>query len=180
MNYKFDLFGWFDGTSEEPGPRTTTIQPPTQAAPVVGEPYPCWAGDRWVDAPYAEPVPPPPMPKDPALLRLTKRSFQNRFPLLANGKSTKYDLMTQFLNDDTVADSMGVSVEVRTALRLLILTGLNRITASPYVNLAVSDAADFTTLLLSPMVPEAFRLSAEERAAILNEDSRPDEIYQGV
>ncbi|MCA0214696.1 MAG: hypothetical protein LCH79_16150 [Proteobacteria bacterium] len=113
----------------------------------------------------------------PASLPLTKRAFQNRFPKTADGISTKYDAMTLFLSKDSYAATLVEDDEERTALQLLITTGLNRINASAFVDLALTEAANFTGLLLQPGIPAAFRLSLEERAAILNPDILPGERY---
>lgn len=115
----------------------------------------------------------PPMPPQ----QLTKRAFQNRFPKLEDGVSTKYDAMSMFLNKDAYAASLVPDDTLRTALQLLVTTGLNRFDAAGYVDLAVSDAGDFTGLLMQSVFPEAFRLTADERAAILATPIEDSERY---
>lgn len=115
----------------------------------------------------------------PVSLPLTKRAFQNRFPKTPDGISTKYDAMTLFLNKDSYAAALVEDDEARTALQLLITTGLNRINASAFVDLALTEAANFTGLLLQPGIPDAFRLAPEERTAILNPTILPGERYDG-
>ena len=106
----------------------------------------------------------------PALLPLhiTKRAFQERFPLLLDGITRKYDAMGLFLSDADYAASLEPDEAKRTALKLQINTGLNRLTASGYVDLGLDDAAKFTGLLMQAHIPTVFRLSAGERAAILS------------
>ncbi len=157
--------------------------------PANGQP---WANaaqaQAWQDA--QEPVfaarlaqqmtaPPPPPPPPPAYNKLTKRSFQKRFPITADGISTKFDLMTQFLISDSYAASIGVTGAPMHALRSLIIAGKNRLDASPHVDYAVSDAADFTLLMASPSIPALFRLTTQERADILNAPITQAEAYKG-
>lgn len=118
---------------------------------------------------------PPPV----ANLRLTKRAFQNRFPVNPDGMSRKYDLMSMFLTKDAYAASLIADATARFGLQLLIQTGLNRLEASPYINLAIPDAANFTGLLLQPSIPAEFRLTVGERNAILSQTIATDELYVG-
>lgn len=100
--------------------------------------------------------------------RITIRAFQNRFPKSEDGVSTKYDLVSLFLNDPEYATSLVANGPTRMALKKLIKTGVNRLEASPYVDLDVADAGNFTGLLMQPSMPTDFRLSAPERTAILS------------
>lgn len=120
------------------------------------------------------PAPTPPEPR-----RLTKRAFQDRFPLTANGVSRKYDLMDLFMRDDGYAAALGVSGAALYELRALIVTGLNRLNASAYVDLDLADAANFTGLLLQPSIPGAFRLTVAERETMLNTPLAAGERYTG-
>lgn len=110
----------------------------------------------------------------------TKQAFQNRFPLAANGVSTKWDLMTLFLNSDSYAASLGVTGQPMHELRMLITTGVNRLNASPYVDMApTGKAAALTALMMQSFVPVAFRLSAGEREIMLDTPLDDSERYEG-
>lgn len=110
----------------------------------------------------------------------TKRAFQNRFPTLANGISTKWDALTRFLSSDSYAESIGVTGSAMHELRMLIETGVNRMTASPFVDLAADgEAAALTGLLTNPAIPEVFRLTATERDALLTIPLTDSERYKG-
>lgn len=125
-------------------------------------------------------APAQPAPQEPqAVRRITKRAFQDRFPLAQNGVSRKYDLMSLFMKDDGYAASLGVSGAALYELRAMIVTGLNRLNASSHVDLDLPDAANFTMLLLSPGIPNAFRLTAEERTAILTAPVQEGEQWRG-
>lgn len=102
------------------------------------------------------------------LPHLTKRAFQARFPASGVGVATKYDLLTLFMQDDSYAASVEPDAAKRLVLRANIITGRNRLDASSYVDLARSDAAQFTGLLLDAAIPAAFRLTLAERAAIID------------
>lgn len=102
-------------------------------------------------------------------MHITKRAFQERFPLLLDGVSRKYDAMSMFLNDSEYAYSLDPNLSARTSLKLQITTGLNRLLASGYVDLGLPDAAMFTALLMQPYVPPVFRLSLAERNVILSQ-----------
>ena len=106
---------------------------------------------------------------------LTKRAFQNRFPLSANGVSRKYDAMALFLADDAYASYLVADQGVRMELKLLVQTGLNRLNASAHVDLDMDEAANFTLLLTQPIIPTAFQLTAEERDVILSKVIQPNE-----
>ena len=112
--------------------------------------------------------------------KATKRSFQNRFPKLANGVSTKYDSMTRFLQSDSYATALGVSGTAMHDLRLLIEAGVNRLSASPYIEMAPGNEAYSFTYLLT-QIPNAlpFYLSAAERDGILLPTLTDAEQYKG-
>lgn len=114
----------------------------------------------------------------PAYTKITKRGFQNRFPKTADGVSTKFSLLSMFMTDDGYASSLGVTGAPLYALRALIITGLNTINASQFVDFAVSDASNFTGLLLQAGIPAVFRLTAAERLAILNPVISEAEAFQ--
>jgi hypothetical protein len=114
------------------------------------------------------------------LQHATKQAFQNRFPLAANGVSTKWDLMTLFLNSDSYAASLGVTGTAMHELRLLITTGVNRLNASPYVDMSPEGkAAALTLLMMQSFVPVAFRLSAGERETMFDTPLDDSERYEG-
>jgi hypothetical protein len=69
---------------------------------------------------FIEPVYPPAPPPEPTWI-ITRNAFQNRFPITANGVSTKYDLATLFLNDAGYAASLGVTGADLYSLRSLLL-----------------------------------------------------------
>lgn len=121
----------------------------------------------------------PPAPAPAVARHLTKRAFQDRFPLTANGVSRKYDLMDLFMRDDGYAASLGVTGAALYELRALIVTGLNRLNASSYVDLDLEDAANFTGLLLQAGIPEAFRLTLPERSYILDTPVADGERFRG-
>lgn len=110
--------------------------------------------------------------------RATKRSFQNRFPKLANGISTKYDAMVMFLNDDGYAASLGVTGSALYDLRMLVTTGVQRLSASPFVDMSpTAEAAGLTALLMQGSIPSVFRLSGAERSAMLDTPLTDAERY---
>lgn len=110
----------------------------------------------------------------------TKRAFQNRFPTTPNGISTKWDAMCLFLQDDGYAASLGVTGATLYELRMLITTGQQRLNASPFVDMApTGEAAALTQLLTQPAIPVAFRLTAGERAAMLETPLTDSERYKG-
>ena len=109
----------------------------------------------------------------------TKRAFQNRFPKLANGISTKWDAMCMFLSDDSYAASLGVTGEALFGLRMLVTTGVQRLAVSPFVDMSpTAEAAGLSALLMQPSIPAVFRLSAAERDALLNTPLADSEKYQ--
>lgn len=110
----------------------------------------------------------------------TKRAFQNRFPTTPNGISTKWDAMCLFQQDDGYAASLGVTGATLYELRMLITTGQQRLNASPFVDMApTGEAAALTQLLTQPSIPVVFRLSASERAAMLETPLADSERYKG-
>lgn len=120
------------------------------------------------------PVPPVVLPR-----KITKRAFQDRFPMTPNGVSRKYDLMAMFMTDDGYAASLGVTGAQLYELRAMIVTGLNRLNASQFVDLDLQDASNFTMLMLATMIPEAFRLTTQERTAILEAPVQESERWNG-
>lgn len=115
-----------------------------------------------------------------AVAHATKRAFQNRFPKAANGISTKWDAMCLFLADDGYAGSLGVTGATLYELRMLITTGVQRLSASPFVDMApTGEAAAMTGLLTNPAIPAAFRLTAAERTAMMETPLADEERYRG-
>lgn len=109
----------------------------------------------------------------------TKRAFQNRFPKTANGISTKWDAMCLFLVDDGYAASLGVTEAPLYELRMLITTGVQRLTASPFVDMApTGEAAAMTGLLTNAAIPAAFRLTAAERLDMMETPLSENELYR--
>lgn len=109
----------------------------------------------------------------------TKRAFQNRFPKMPNGISTKWDAMCLFLSDDAYAASLGVTGATLFELRMLITTGVQRLNASPFVDMApAGEAAALTGLMTQAAIPTAFRLSAAERSEMLDTPLADGERYK--
>lgn len=109
----------------------------------------------------------------------TKRAFQNRFPKMPNGISTKYDAMRMFLSDDGYAASLGATGSDLYELRMLITTGVERMNASPFVDMApAAEAAGLTALLMQSSIPAAFRLTAGERTTMMETALTEDERYK--
>lgn len=78
MHYRYDIYGWFDGTSDDPGPRTTDLAPDNVSTTTTpGELRANWTGYEWLDVEYAEP--PPPVEPEPEPRRVTKLAFRQRF-----------------------------------------------------------------------------------------------------
>jgi hypothetical protein len=173
MLYYFDDHGYL--TSQVLPERCANIVPP---APANGK-TPNWTGDPllgWVLVTYTAPPAPPAPPATPQ--HATKRAFQNRFPKMANGISTKYDAMCMFLTDDGYAASLGVTGSALYDLRMLITTGTQRMNASPFVDMApTAEAAALTGLLMQGSIPAPFRLSASERTAMLDTPLADTERY---
>lgn len=109
-------------------------------------------------------------------LKLSRRAFQNRFPPLAGTlAATKYDAMSMFLTDPAYAAALEPDAELRTALKLDIQAGLNRMAVSADIDYAMPEASNFTLLLMQARIPDAFQLTPDERDAILSTDIREDE-----
>ena len=121
------------------------------------------------------------LPAQPVLTqRATKRAFQERFPKMPNGISTKWDAMCMFLNDDGYAASLGVTSATLYSLRMLITTGTQRMNASPYVDMApTGEAAGLLGLLMQASIPADFRFSSAERDTLLNAPLADAERYTG-
>lgn len=131
-------------------------------------------GSSYADGVFTPPPPPP------VQQHATKRAFQNRFPKMPNGISTKFDAMSMFLADDGYAASLGVTGAALYELRMLITTGVQRMNASLFVDMApTAEAAALTGLLMQPAIPAAFRLSAAERSAMLDTPLADAERYTG-
>lgn len=110
----------------------------------------------------------------------TKNAFQSRFPLMPNGVSTKWDAMCLFQVDDGYAASLGVTGAALYGLRMLITTGVQRLNASPFVDMASgAQAAALTLLLTQGSIPADFRLSPAERTAMLETPLADHERYRG-
>lgn len=171
MEYYFDEFGIL---SAYPIPgRSTDVAPPDTTLP----PGHVW---RWEGYSWA-PFDPTPVLATPATIytKLTKRAFQDRFPLTSNGISRKYDRMDLFLRDDGYAATLGVTGANLYELRLMITTGINRLNASSHVDYSMPDAANFLTLLTNPVIPEAFRLTESERTVMLETPISESEKFTG-
>lgn len=115
------------------------------------------------------PVPPAPV------WTITRNAFQNRFPMTANGVSTKYDLMTLFLSDTGYAASLGVTGSDLYSLRSIIITGNNRLGVVTSVNLKAQETIDYVTMMQNSVFPEVFRLTQAEAETILNTPAAPNE-----
>jgi hypothetical protein len=96
---------------------------------------------------------------------------------MPDGASRKYDAMSMFLTNESYATSLVPDQSTRQGIQLLIQAGLNRMNVSPHVDLEVSDAAAFTGLLTLVMIPTAFKLTADERNAILSTDIQEAERF---
>ena len=121
-------------------------------------------------------VPEPPAPPPEPTWVITRNALQNRFPLTANGVSSKYDLMTLFLTDNGYAEALGVTGAALYELRSVIITGNNRLGVVTQVDLQKPETIGYVQMCSHPMFPEAFRLTAEEGDAILNTPAAPNEV----
>ncbi len=115
------------------------------------------------------PVPPAPV------WTITRNAFQNRFPMTANGVSTKYDLMTLFLTDNGYAESLGVTGSAVYDLRSIIITGNNRLGVVSEVNLQSQETINYVNMTTNILFPDAFRLTAAEASAILTTPAASNE-----
>lgn len=174
MNY-FDIYG-FHTLEVTSGRFTETPLPDVALQP--GYQW-NWTGVKWVQLIPYDPATMAPPPSS-IYTKLSKRAFQDRFPLTSNGISRKYDRLDLFLRDDGYAASLGVTGSAMYELRLMITTGINRLSASTHVDFAMPDAGNFLLLLTSPSIPEAFRLTTAERTKMLNEPILDNEKYTGV
>lgn len=115
---------------------------------------------------FTAPVTPP----TPVLVSwvITRNQFQNRFPLTANGVSTKYDLMTLFLTDTAYAESLGVTGSAIFDLRSIIITGNNRLGVVTEVDLKDQETINYVNMTTNVLFPEVFRLTQNEAYMILN------------
>jgi len=118
----------------------------------------------------------PPAPPAPDTWIITRNAFQNRFPVTANGVSTKYDLMTLFLTDTAYAESLGVTGSAIFDLRSIIITGNNRLGVVTEVNLQSQETINYVNMTTNALFPEAFRLTQEEAYMILNTPAAPNEV----
>ncbi len=113
----------------------------------------------------APPAPPP--PPVPVSWVITRNEFQKRFPLTANGVSTKYDLMTLFLTDTAYAESLGVTGSAIFELRSLIITGNNRLGVVTEVDLEDPETINYVNMTTNALFPEIFRLTQDEANMVL-------------
>lgn len=116
-----------------------------------------------------------PEPPAPDTWVITRNAFQNRFPMTANGVSTKYDLMTLFLTDTAYAESLGVTGSAIYDLRSIIITGNNRLGVVTNVDLQAQETINYVNLTTNILLPDAFRLTAAEANAILTTPAAPSE-----
>lgn len=137
-----------------------------ETALVVGQQYNS-STQTWVV------VPPAPAPDTWVI---TRNAFQNRFPVTANGVSTKYDLMTLFLTDNGYAESLGVTGSAIYELRSIIITGNNRLGVVSEVNLQAQETINYVNMTTNVLFPDAFRLTTAEASAILTTPAAPTEI----
>jgi hypothetical protein len=117
-----------------------------------------------------------PEPPAPNTWVITRNAFQNRFPITANGVSTKYDLMTLFLTDTAYAESLGVTGSAIYDLRSIIITGNNRLGVVSSVNLQAQEAINYVNMTTNVLFPEVFRLTAAEANTLLTTPAAPNEI----
>ena len=129
-------------------------------ASVVGKK---WTGASWQDVPPA-----------PTWV-ITRNALQNRFPITANGVSTKYDLASLFLNDAGYAASLGVTGADLYSQRSLLITANNRLGVATSVDLKAQETIDYVTMMQNSVFPDVFRLTQAEADAILNTPAAPNE-----
>jgi len=122
-----------------------------------------WATNAFVDVP---PV---------STWVITRNAFQNRFPITSNGISTKYDLMTLFLNDVGYANSLGVTGSDLYSQRALITTGNNRLNITSGIDLQDQAAIDYVNMMTNSIFPEVFRLTTAEANTILTTPAAANE-----
>jgi hypothetical protein len=141
----------------------------TNANPMPG------IGWGYVNNVFVEPPTPAPQPPAPTWV-ITRNALQNRFPMTANGVSTKYDLMTLFLSDTGYAASLGVTGAELYDLRAIIITGNNRLGVVTDVNLQAQETISYVNMTTNPLFPAVFRLTQTEVDAILNTPAQPNEL----
>lgn len=117
-------------------------------------------------------VPPAPTPDTWVI---TRNAFQNRFPMTANGVSTKYDLMTLFLTDTGYAASLGVTGSDLYSLRSIIITGNNRLGVVTNVNLQAQETIDYVNMTTNTAFPEVLRLTTAEANTLLTTPAASNE-----
>jgi len=137
-----------------------------ESSSVMGQRYDA-ATQTWVV------VPPAPAPDT---WIITRNAFQNRFPMTANGVSTKYDLMTLFLTDTGYAASLGVTGSNLYSLRSIIITGNNRLGVVTNVNLQAQETIDYVNMTTNMAFPEVFRLTTAEANTLLTTPAAPNEL----
>lgn len=80
MNFEFDLWGWYLGTSEEPGLRTVPTAPANlSTSDEPGAPRANWTGAEWVELPYEAPLAPVEPEADPRIWWVDVGPFYDRF-----------------------------------------------------------------------------------------------------
>lgn len=136
-----------------------------ESGSVMGQQYNA-ATQTWVV------VPPAPAPDTWVI---TRNAFQNRFPMTANGVSTKYDLMTLFLTDTGYATSLGVTGSDLYSLRSIIITGNNRLGVVTNVNLQAQETIDYVNMTTNVAFPEVFRLTTAEANTLLTTPAASNE-----
>ena len=117
----------------------------------------------------------PPAPPTPDTWVITRNAFQNRFPMTANGVSTKYDLMTLFLTDTAYAESLGVTGSAIFELRSIIITGNNRLGVVSNVDLQAQETINYVNMTTNVLFPDVFRLTAAEANTLLTTPAAPNE-----
>jgi hypothetical protein len=120
-------------------------------------------------------VPEPPAPPPAPTWVVTRNAFQNRFPMTANGVSTKYDLMTLFLTDTGYAESLGVTGSDLYSLRSIIITGNNRLGVATQVDLQAQETIDYVNMTTNVAFPEVFRLTTAEANTLLTTPAAANE-----
>ena len=136
-----------------------------ESASVMGQQYDATT-EAWVVVPPAT---------APDTWVITRNAFQNRFPLTANGVSTKYDLMTLFLTDTGYATSLGVTGSDLYSLRSIIITGNNRLGVVSSVNLKAQETIDYVNMTKTAAFPEVFRLTTAEANTLLTTPAAANE-----
>jgi len=160
-----------EGVSQLSGPvdvphMIAITQEQYESSAVMGQRYDA-ATQTWVV------VPPAPAPDTWVI---TRNAFQNRFPMTANGVSTKYDLMTLFLTDTAYAESLGVTGSAIYDLRSIIITGNNRLGVVTNVDLQAQETINYVNMTTNVLFPEVFRLTTAEANTILTTPAAPNEL----